>query len=651
MSQQQSQSIIKSCPWDQFLDSKRFKIPAHFADVKPRAIANLKENNFNYILISSGILAAGCLFHKAFVITILLSVALSFVLFYLDQQLSSLVKRELELKHKLAALVLGIAFFLLVTHSIPVFKWCAILISFTVLLHLTIFDPVTTSQQVNFPSLFGGVKNVFVPRGQINTTPSTATKADANKTNTLRANPTVPDYPNTVTAGSPSLTPSKEPKTAFPNKPLPVVPPRNLTGKAQFEAVIQQNLQQRLSEPATSPKMFHPSPTVTPVTSTSGPESVKSVKSDKPDKRFYIVKEMVDTEDTYCQNLSVMRDVYMTPLLVLANQLPSIKPEDLKIIFSSSEVISNYSAKLLEELRERLNAWNNDRTKVGDIFLRMAAFLKTYHSYITNYTNAIRTLQKIQKIPEVQVWMEERDRDPRNKNLDLSSYLIMPVQRIPRYMLLIEQLIKNTDKNHPDYHDLVESKQKIDVVAQQLNEADRDAENMNKTFRIQEKLSGDFETLVEPSRRLIKEGALQYYKPKDMSKPHGDRYFYLFNDVLLHVKLSKKIHKKNSIGGAVTPQELTATAAPKLQFKEQFSLGKEVALSDMDGQQFALVDGSDWTKRLAVLEAKNPSEKKEWVKAIEDCTAETSKKKRFFEDNINKAEKRRVSGGINVHQN
>lgn len=39
----------------------------------------------------------------------------------------------------------------------------------------------------------------------------------------------------------------------------------------------------------------------------------------------------------------------------------------------------------------------------------------------------------------------------------------MPVQRIPRYMLLIEQLIKNTDKNHPDYHDLVESKQKIDV--------------------------------------------------------------------------------------------------------------------------------------------------------------------------------------------
>ncbi len=281
---------------------------------------------------------------------------------------------------------------------------------------------------MNFPSLFGGVKNVFVPRGQIATTPATATKTETNKPNTLRTTPTVPDYPKTVTATTTPPVPTRESKTSFPNKPLPEVPPRNLTGKAQFEAVIQQNLQQKLSEPATSPKMFHPSPTVTPVTSAqtgSGPESLKGIKSDKPDKRFYIVKEMVDTEDTYCQNLSVMRDVYMTPLLVLANQLPSIRPEDLKIVFSSSEVISNYSVKLLEELRERLNLWNNDRTKVGDIFLRMAAFLKTYHTYITNYANAIRTLQKIQKIPEVQVWMEVRSKCSVTRN-NFYAYSIFP---------------------------------------------------------------------------------------------------------------------------------------------------------------------------------------------------------------------------------
>ncbi len=56
-------------------------------------------------------------------------------------------------------------------------------------------------------------------------------------------------------------------------------------------------------------------------------------------------------------------------------------------------------------------------------------------------------------------------------------------------------------------------------------------------------------------------------------------------------------------------------------------------------------------KPLLISLIRNSAEKKEWVKAIEDCIAETSKKKRFFEDNINKVEKRRVSGGINVNQN
>jgi len=265
---------------------------------------------------------------------------------------------------------------------------------------------------------------VFVPRGQIRTTPTTATKTDTKNNNTLRTSPAVPDYPKTVTAPNPTLAPAKESKTAFPNKPLPEVPARNVTGKAQFEAVIQQNLQQRLSEPSTSPKVFHPTPSVipvTPITSTSGPDSIKSVKSDKPDKRFNIVKEMVNTEDTYCQNLTIMREVYMTPLIVLANQLPSINPEDLKIVFSSSEVISNYSAKLLEELRERMSTWNNERTKVGDIFLRMASFLKTYHTYITNYANTIRALQKIQKNPEVQQWMDVRDLNSPGIKLNLMT--------------------------------------------------------------------------------------------------------------------------------------------------------------------------------------------------------------------------------------
>src|SRR5690242_13778022 len=37
------------------------------------------------------------------------------------------------------------------------------------------------------------------------------------------------------------------------------------------------------------------------------------------------------------------------------------------------------------------------------------------------------------------------------KGLTLQAYLIMPVQRIPRYKLLLEDLLKKTEETHPDY--------------------------------------------------------------------------------------------------------------------------------------------------------------------------------------------------------
>ncbi len=35
--------------------------------------------------------------------------------------------------------------------------------------------------------------------------------------------------------------------------------------------------------------------------------------------------------------------------------------------------------------------------------------------------------------------------------MNFESLLITPVQRIPRYNLLLQDLIKNTSKDHPDY--------------------------------------------------------------------------------------------------------------------------------------------------------------------------------------------------------
>jgi hypothetical protein len=54
--------------------------------------------------------------------------------------------------------------------------------------------------------------------------------------------------------------------------------------------------------------------------------------------------------------------------------------------------------------------------------------------------------------------------------LTLQAYLIMPVQRIPRYRLLLEDLLRRTESNHTDYNGLKIALERIDSVARFVNE-------------------------------------------------------------------------------------------------------------------------------------------------------------------------------------
>lgn len=48
------------------------------------------------------------------------------------------------------------------------------------------------------------------------------------------------------------------------------------------------------------------------------------------------------------------------------------------------------------------------------------------------------------------VFKQQLDTDPRVQSSRLESIIIMPIQRIPRYKLLLEDLLKRTPESHPD---------------------------------------------------------------------------------------------------------------------------------------------------------------------------------------------------------
>lgn len=61
--------------------------------------------------------------------------------------------------------------------------------------------------------------------------------------------------------------------------------------------------------------------------------------------------------------------------------------------------------------------------------------------------------------------------------MEIESYIIKPVQRLPKYVLLYKDLLKHTDSDHPDYDNI----QKCLTEFSKINDANN--ESMNKYLR------------------------------------------------------------------------------------------------------------------------------------------------------------------------
>jgi hypothetical protein len=81
-------------------------------------------------------------------------------------------------------------------------------------------------------------------------------------------------------------------------------------------------------------------------------------------------------------------------------------------------------------------------TPLSDIWAGLAPFLKLYTQYGQNYGPAIDVFQKVQSNPQMRAFCQAAQTDERCRNLDLGSYLIKPIQRIPRYTLLLREVLK-----------------------------------------------------------------------------------------------------------------------------------------------------------------------------------------------------------------
>jgi hypothetical protein len=92
----------------------------------------------------------------------------------------------------------------------------------------------------------------------------------------------------------------------------------------------------------------------------------------------------------------------------------------------------------------------------------------------------------------------------------------MPIQRIPRYVLLLRELIKSTNQQHPDYENLNNALAQIKELADYINTRKRDTDEANKILAIQKRIIG------WPAVPKIPLNYLTFYRTKLLPKNIAD---------------------------------------------------------------------------------------------------------------------------------
>jgi RhoGEF domain len=172
-------------------------------------------------------------------------------------------------------------------------------------------------------------------------------------------------------------------------------------------------------------------------------------------------------------------------------------------------------------------------------------FPQAYPPYVNNYVRAHKLLEgRTETNEELRVWLYKTRKNPGVNHKDLDDFLINPVQRMPRYVMLVRELLEHTWDDHPDYGALVTTLKKIEEGVVDVNEKKRTDENTARVASIlgsiqRFDLSRWPQLTVLSGRELIREGTLHEWVSGDTG--HGDKFHYfLFSDFLVWAKPRRK---------------------------------------------------------------------------------------------------------------
>ncbi|CAL1529614.1 unnamed protein product, partial [Lymnaea stagnalis] len=189
----------------------------------------------------------------------------------------------------------------------------------------------------------------------------------------------------------------------------------------------------------------------------------------KREQRGKVIEEMLETEKDYLFSLQLCLETF----------LEGPKPPagiDLEFLLGNTEEIADVSQKLYANLESSVYGKSFENQIIGKCFTFFAEDMKnTYAPYCRNHDEVITAMERYAENAEVSEYLKQRlERMREHMNVfDIAGVLIKPVQRILKYPLLLNELLKNTEDDHPDKYETEMAIKAITDVAKAINEYKR----------------------------------------------------------------------------------------------------------------------------------------------------------------------------------
>ncbi|KAL7864816.1 hypothetical protein AOLI_G00162360 [Acnodon oligacanthus] len=294
--------------------------------------------------------------------------------------------------------------------------------------------------------------------------------------------------------------------------------------------------------------------------------------------RRHILSSIVQSEISYLDSLKRILQDYQKPLLEAEPRI--LNPKKIQPIFYRLKEILQCHAMFQIALASRVAEWDRTET-IGDLFV--ASFSKSmvldvYSDYVNNFTNAMALIKKACMSKPAFLEFLKKKQAASADRITLYGLMVKPIQRFPQFILLLQDMLKNTPAGHRDRLPLQLALTELETLAEKLNEQKRLAEQLseiqqlarsNSDRALSKQLNSDQKQLI-----LCETLIETVYGEKGQVLKSKERKVFLLNDMLVCANINLKGPPDISSLVPVGPKYTVKWSAP-LQQVQVVEVGQE----------------------------------------------------------------------------